>query len=65
MRGLHSGNDIRVVQVARFLQGAVASTGSIMVGGTIADIWSPEQYGPSFLLSSQSSAKLTSTPLQT
>ncbi|KAH6916260.1 drug transporter [Coprinopsis sp. MPI-PUGE-AT-0042] len=37
------GNDIRVVQIARFLQGAVASTGSIMVGGTIADIWAPEE----------------------
>jgi hypothetical protein len=40
---LNSGNDIRIVQIARFLQGAVASTGSIMVGGTIADIWAPEE----------------------
>ncbi|EAU90189.2 drug transporter [Coprinopsis cinerea okayama7 len=34
--------NIVLVQVARFLQGSVASTGAIMVGGTIADIWAPQ-----------------------
>ncbi|EAU90190.2 drug transporter [Coprinopsis cinerea okayama7 len=34
--------NIYAVQGLRFLQGAVGSTGAIMVGGTIADIWAPE-----------------------
>ncbi|KAF8330493.1 MFS polyamine transporter [Amanita rubescens] len=37
--------NIQTVIVGRFLQGAAGSTGSTMVGGTIADIWSPKDRG--------------------
>ncbi|KAG6839949.1 hypothetical protein C0991_010144 [Blastosporella zonata] len=35
--------NIQTVIIARFLQGAFGSTGSTMVGGTIADIWSARE----------------------
>ncbi|KAJ2929472.1 hypothetical protein H1R20_g7617, partial [Candolleomyces eurysporus] len=38
-------NNIHTVQIARFLQGAFGSTGATMVGGTVADIWGPEDRG--------------------
>lgn len=37
--------NIQTVLLARFFQGAFGSTGSTMVGGTIADIWSPAERG--------------------
>ncbi|KAF8320058.1 drug transporter [Clavulina sp. PMI_390] len=37
--------DIHAVMGLRFLQGAAASTGSAMVGGTLADIWTTEERG--------------------
>ncbi|OCH96367.1 MFS general substrate transporter [Obba rivulosa] len=37
--------NIQTVIVARFLGGAFGSTGSTMVGGTIADIWMPHERG--------------------
>ncbi|KAJ2924709.1 hypothetical protein H1R20_g12373, partial [Candolleomyces eurysporus] len=37
--------NIAVIAVARIIQGAVGSTGSTMVAGTIADIWEPKQRG--------------------
>ncbi|KAK2465502.1 hypothetical protein APHAL10511_002394 [Amanita phalloides] len=37
--------NIQTVIVARFIQGAASSVGSAMVGGTIADIWSPQERG--------------------
>jgi MFS family permease len=36
-------NNIHTVILARFLQGSFGSTGAIMVGGTIADLWSPKE----------------------
>ncbi|KAG2110587.1 major facilitator superfamily domain-containing protein [Suillus discolor] len=36
-------DNIQTVMVARVLGGAFASTGAILVGGTIADIWGPEE----------------------
>ncbi|KZP30480.1 MFS general substrate transporter [Athelia psychrophila] len=36
-------HNIQTVIVARFLQGAFGSTGAVMVGGTIADIWQPSE----------------------
>ena len=39
----HRSKNIQTVIVARFLSGAFGSTASIVVGGTIADIWSPEE----------------------
>ena len=36
--------NIQTVLIARFIQGACGSTGATMVGGTIADIWSPKEY---------------------
>ncbi|KAF9005034.1 MFS polyamine transporter [Cyathus striatus] len=39
------GKNIQTVLIGRFLQGAFASTGSTMVGGTIADIWSAKERG--------------------
>ncbi|TFY78557.1 hypothetical protein EWM64_g5454 [Hericium alpestre] len=39
-----SGN-IQTVILARFLAGAFGSTGSTMVGGSIADIWQPHERG--------------------
>ncbi|KAH0836438.1 major facilitator superfamily domain-containing protein [Lanmaoa asiatica] len=38
-------NTIQMVIVARALGGAFASTGSTLVGGTIADIWEPAERG--------------------
>lgn len=40
----HSAPNIQTVIVGRFLAGAFGSTGSTMVGGTIADIWAPHEY---------------------
>jgi hypothetical protein len=37
--------------VARVLGGAFASTGAILVGGTIADIWEPQEYVIAFFCS--------------
>ncbi|KAH8104030.1 MFS general substrate transporter [Cristinia sonorae] len=37
--------NIQTVHIARFLAGAFGSTGSTMVGGTIADIWLPYERG--------------------
>ncbi|KZT21181.1 MFS general substrate transporter [Neolentinus lepideus HHB14362 ss-1] len=37
--------NIQTVIVARFLAGAFGSTGSTMVGGTVADIWAPHERG--------------------
>ncbi|EDR05708.1 MFS polyamine transporter [Laccaria bicolor S238N-H82] len=37
--------NIQTVIIARFLQGAFGSTGSTMVGGTVADIWSSKERG--------------------
>ncbi|KAK7687739.1 hypothetical protein QCA50_008957 [Cerrena zonata] len=37
--------NIQTVQIARFLAGAFGSTGSTMVGGTVADIWLPHERG--------------------
>ncbi|KJA28007.1 hypothetical protein HYPSUDRAFT_51464 [Hypholoma sublateritium FD-334 SS-4] len=37
--------NIQTVLIARFIQGACGSTGATMVGGTIADIWSPKERG--------------------
>ncbi|KAF5363708.1 hypothetical protein D9756_001127 [Leucocoprinus leucothites] len=37
--------NIQTVVVGRFLQGAFGSTAATMVGGTIADIWSPAERG--------------------
>ncbi|KAF7317701.1 Drug transporter [Mycena kentingensis (nom. inval.)] len=37
--------NIGTVIVARFLQGAFGSTWATMVGGTIADIWTPQERG--------------------
>jgi hypothetical protein len=36
-------NTIHWVIIARALGGAFASTGSTLVGGTIADIWEPAE----------------------
>lgn len=38
-------NNIQTIMVARVLGGAFASTGAILVGGTIADIWEPHERG--------------------
>ena len=35
--------NIQTVIVARFLAGGFGSTGAVMVGGTIADIWKPHE----------------------
>lgn len=35
--------NIQTVLISRFISGAVGSAGSTMVGGTLSDIWSPEQ----------------------
>ncbi|KAF8548850.1 MFS general substrate transporter [Imleria badia] len=37
--------NIQTVIVARFLSGSFGSTGATLVGGTIADIWNPEERG--------------------
>ncbi|KAL0579469.1 hypothetical protein V5O48_002510 [Marasmius crinis-equi] len=36
-------DNIGTVLAARFIQGGFGSTGSTMVGGTVADIWRPDQ----------------------
>ena len=43
--GLGFANNTATVIILRFLQGAFGSTGSTMVGGTIADIWTSEERG--------------------
>ncbi|KLO13266.1 MFS general substrate transporter [Schizopora paradoxa] len=43
--GVALAQNIQSVQIMRFIQGGAGSTGATMVGGTIADIWSPEQRG--------------------
>ena len=48
-----SAQNIQTVIVARFLQGAFGSTGSTMVGGTIADVWSSKKYVSSAAPSAQ------------
>lgn len=40
-----ASQNIQTIMVARVLGGAFASTGAILVGGTIADIWEPEERG--------------------
>ncbi|KZT70822.1 MFS general substrate transporter [Daedalea quercina L-15889] len=42
------GKNIQTVLIARFFAGAFGSTGSTMVGGTIADIFAPHEYGYGF-----------------
>ncbi|KAI8985777.1 MFS general substrate transporter [Trametes punicea] len=37
--------NIQTVIIGRFLAGAFGSTGSTMVGGTVADIWAPHERG--------------------
>ncbi|EIW78986.1 MFS general substrate transporter [Coniophora puteana RWD-64-598 SS2] len=37
--------NIAVVIVGRFLNGAFGSTGAVLVGGTVADVWEPAQRG--------------------
>jgi MFS family permease len=44
--GTGFAQNISTVIVLRFLQGAFGSTGSTMVGGTIADIWTSKERGP-------------------
>lgn len=44
--GTGYARNISTVIVLRFLSGAFGSTGSTMVGGTIADIWSSKDRGP-------------------
>ncbi|KIY54024.1 MFS general substrate transporter [Fistulina hepatica ATCC 64428] len=39
------GNNIETILIARFVQGCFASTGSTMVGGTVADIFEPPERG--------------------
>ncbi|KAH9479810.1 MFS-type efflux pump MFS2 [Psilocybe cubensis] len=38
-------HNVQTVIIARFLQGAFGSTGSTMVAGTVADLWSPAEIG--------------------
>ncbi|KAH8103718.1 major facilitator superfamily domain-containing protein [Phellopilus nigrolimitatus] len=53
--GIALANNIQSVIVFRFLLGAAGSTGSTMVGGTIADIWAPYERGiPMAVLESKS-----------
>ncbi|KAJ7151245.1 MFS general substrate transporter [Mycena filopes] len=40
-----TATNIHTVIAARFLSGAFGSTGSTMVGGTVADIWEPSRRG--------------------
>ncbi|TFY54075.1 hypothetical protein EVJ58_g9074, partial [Rhodofomes roseus] len=39
------GKNIQTILIARFFAGAFGSTGSTMVGGTVADIFTPQQRG--------------------
>ena len=41
---VHRGKNIQTVLIARFFAGAFGSTGSTMVGGTVADIFAPHEY---------------------
>ncbi len=43
--GLGFADNAATVIVLRFLQGAMGSTGSTMVGGTISDIWNSSERG--------------------
>uniref|UniRef100_V5EXJ7 Synaptic vesicle transporter SVOP and related transporter n=2 Tax=Kalmanozyma brasiliensis (strain GHG001) TaxID=1365824 RepID=V5EXJ7_KALBG len=43
--GLGFANNTATVIILRFLQGGMGSTGSTMVGGTIADIWNSSERG--------------------
>jgi hypothetical protein len=47
----YRSNNIQTIMVARVLGGAFASTGAILVGGTIADIWEPQEYVIAFFCS--------------
>ncbi|KAJ7505983.1 MFS general substrate transporter [Mycena galericulata] len=40
-----TANNIETVLAARFICGAFGSTGSTMVGGTVADVWAPAERG--------------------
>ncbi|KAK6980904.1 MFS general substrate transporter [Favolaschia claudopus] len=40
-----TANNIQTVIAARFICGAFGSTGSTMVGGTVADVWAPAERG--------------------
>ncbi|KAJ7930408.1 MFS general substrate transporter [Mycena leptocephala] len=40
-----TANNIQTVIAARFICGAFGSTGSTMVGGTVADVWEPAERG--------------------
>jgi len=42
--GVPRSKNIRTVIIARFLAGGFGSTGAVMVGGTIADIWRPHEF---------------------
>lgn len=44
--GTGYAQNISTVLVLRFISGAMGSTGSTMVGGTIADIWTSKERGP-------------------
>ncbi|KZT70821.1 MFS general substrate transporter [Daedalea quercina L-15889] len=41
----HRGKNIQTILIARFFAGAFGSTGSTMVGGTVADIFAPHERG--------------------
>ncbi|EJD07445.1 MFS general substrate transporter [Fomitiporia mediterranea MF3/22] len=43
--GVALAKNIQTVIVLRFIAGAAGSTGSTMVGGTVADIWAPHERG--------------------
>jgi hypothetical protein len=45
-----TANNIQTVIAARFICGAFGSTGSTMVGGTVADVWAPAECIPSPLV---------------
>jgi predicted MFS family arabinose efflux permease len=45
-----TANNIQTVIAARFICGAFGSTGSTMVGGTVADVWEPAECIPSPLV---------------
>jgi MFS family permease len=41
--GIALSKNIQTVIVLRFLQGGFSSSGAIMTGGTVADIWMPDE----------------------
>ena len=43
LTNIKSAKNIQSVIIFRFIAGAAGSTGSTMVGGTIADIWAPHE----------------------